>query len=364
MSVSEGASPRPAGRSLRAAVAPYQRSELRRSLSQVANTLVPYALMWVAMYWSLSVSYLLTLALAVVASGFLVRTFIIQHDCGHGSFFSSQRANNILGNICGVLTFTPYYQWRHDHAVHHATTGDLDRRGVGDIHTLTVSEYKELSSFQRLRYRIFRHPILLLVFGPLWLFVISQRFTSREAKSRERWSVYGTNLALLAIVGLAWLTIGIKAYLLIQLPVTMIAGCLAIWLFYCQHQFEDTYWAPHEDWDYETAAIQGSSYFQLPRVLQWFTGNIGFHHVHHLSPRIPNYHLEQCHNADPRFQQVTTLTIRSSLECFKLKLWDEERLELVPLRDIEAALRAERTEALRQAIKEAAVPAKEPLASE
>ncbi|HEU4322274.1 MAG TPA: fatty acid desaturase [Roseiflexaceae bacterium] len=328
-----------AARPLRTVVVPYQRSELRRSLWQVANTLIPYGLVLYLMYLSLSYSYALTLLLAVLAGGLLVRTFIILHDCGHGSFFASKRANDILGSICGVLTFTPYFQWRHDHAVHHATTGDLDRRGVGDVHTLTVAEYMALSPREQWKYRVFRHPVSLLIFGPAWSFVINQRFSSPHSRRRERLSVQGTNLALLAIMAIAWFTIGIQAYLLIQVPVVLIAGTAAIWLFYCQHQFEETYWERHEEWDFETAAIKGSSYFKLPRVLQWFTGNIGFHHVHHLSPRVPNYNLEICHLSDPRFQEATTLTIASSWDCFRLKLWDEQRRELMPWREAVAEAR-------------------------
>jgi omega-6 fatty acid desaturase (delta-12 desaturase) len=285
---------------------------------------------------SLAYPYWVTLALAVVASGFLVRIFIIQHDCGHGSFLPSKQASEIIGSICGLLTLTPFHQWRHDHALHHASTGDLDRRGHGDVHTLTVTEYLQLSEWQRLRYRIFRHPLAMLLIGPISTFIVSHRFVLPDGGPRERRSVYATNAAIL-IIGVAmsvWL--GVWAYLSIFLPVTLIAGMAAIWLFYCQHQFEDTYWAKHGDWNYETAALEGSSYFRLPRVLQWFTGNIGFHHVHHLSPRIPNYNLEACHNAHPRLQQVTTITIRSSLQAFTLKLWDEERAQLVGMKEIHA----------------------------
>ncbi len=286
------------------------------------------------MYRSLAISYWLTLALIVLASGFLVRIFIILHDCGHGSFFRSQRANDLLGSICGVLTFTPYLQWRHDHAMHHATAGDLDRRGYGDVYTLTVAEYRAMSRVDRLKYRFFRHPVLMLLAGPVWSFLLLQRVSLATSRARERRSVHLTNLAILAMaVGLA-LLMGWKAYLLIQLSVVLLAGTVAVWLFYCQHQFEEAYWAEHEEWDFEKAAIEGSSYFHMPRVLQWFTGNIGFHHVHHLNPRIPNYHLEASHKAHPRFQEATVLTWRSSLQCFAFKLWDEERRQMVRLREI------------------------------
>jgi acyl-lipid omega-6 desaturase (Delta-12 desaturase) len=330
----------PASTRLRAVIAPYQRADLRRSLWQVANTFIPYLLLWYLMYRSLAVAYWITLALAVLAAGFLVRIFIILHDCGHGSFFSSQRANDILGSICGVFTFTPYFQWRHDHAMHHATSGDLDRRGYGDVHTLTVAEYRAMSRWGRFKYRTFRHPLLMLLAGPIWSFIISQRIILPSSRSRERRSVHATNLALLIMASLLSLLMGLKAYLLIQLPVALLAATVAVWLFYCQHQFEETYWAQHKDWDFETAALEGSSYFHMPRILQWFTGNIGFHHVHHLNPRIPNYHLEASHNAHPRFQEATTLTWWSSWRCFIFKLWDEERQQLVRLREIERIVAA------------------------
>ncbi|GAB4109904.1 MAG: fatty acid desaturase DesE [Roseiflexaceae bacterium] len=266
----------------------------------------------------------------------MVRIFIILHDCGHGSFFSSRRANEIVGTICGFLTFTAFFQWRHAHAMHHATNGDLDRRGHGDVPMITVAEYLAMSPWQQLQYRIFRHPLTLLLAGPFYSFVITQRFTYKDSGLRERLSVYGTNIVLLAILVLSYFTIGIPTYLMIQGPVIIFAGMIAIWLFYCQHQFEGVYFAHHDEWSYEDAAIKGSSYFQLPRILQWFTGNIGFHHVHHLSPRIPNYHLEACHEAHPYFQEATTITLRSSLSYFALKFWDEERGELVGLDQIKS----------------------------
>lgn len=322
---------------LRTAVAPYQRADLRRSVWQLVNTFVPYIVLWYLMYRSLAYSYAITLPLALLAGGFMIRIFIILHDCGHGSFFASQTANNIVGSICGVLTFTPYFQWRHDHAVHHATAGDLDRRGGGDVYTLTVSEYLRLKPLDRFKYRVFRHPLLMLTVGPVWAFVLSQRMCLPHSRRRERLSVYGTNVALLVLmVGLS-LLMGVGPYLLILVPVTLFASSVALWLFYCQHQFEGTYWARHAEWDYETAALFGSSYFRMSRVGQWFTGNIGFHHVHHLNPRVPNYYLEACHNAHPRFQEATTVTLGSSWRFFTLKLWDEELQRLVTLREIAPA---------------------------
>jgi len=322
--------------SIRAVVAPYQHADLRRSLWQVVNTFVPYLLLWNLMYWSLAYSYWITLALAVIAGGFLIRIFIILHDCGHGSFFASKTANDILGSICGVLTFTPYFQWRHDHAVHHATAGDLDRRGGGDVYTLTVAEYRRMSAWERFQYRVLRHPLVMLTVGAAWAFILSQRVPLPRSRRRERRSVYATNIALLVIILVLSVTIGFRAYLLIQLPVALFAAMVAVWLFYCQHQFEGTYWARHPDWDFEIAALHGSSYFRMSKVVQWFTGNIGFHHVHHLNPRVPNYYLQACHNAHPRFQEATTITFWTSRKFFALKLWDEERQQLVGLRELRA----------------------------
>jgi omega-6 fatty acid desaturase (delta-12 desaturase) len=313
-------------------VAKYQNPSLQRSLWQVANTLIPYFVLLTLMYVSLSYSYWLTLLLALPAGGLLTRTFIIFHDCGHGSFFKSQRANNFLGMICGLLVFTPYYQWRFEHAVHHATSGDLDRRGTGDIVTLTVDEYLKLPRWGRFKYRLYRSPIVMLGIGPWFTFLISQRFINPISKKRERFSVYFSNLFIVALLVVAANTIGIKELLMIQLPVAFIGGLGGIWMFYIQHQFEGTYWQRHEEWDYATAAIRGSSYFKLPKVLQWFTGNIGFHHIHHLSSRIPNYALQQCMEENPEFQDVTTITLWSSLKSLRLNLWHEEECRLVSFR--------------------------------
>lgn len=319
----------------RSAVAPFQYADPRRSLWQLVNSLAPYFVLWALMYWSLSISYWLTLALSVLAAGFMVRLFIIFHDCGHGSFFASQRANDAVGVFTGILTFTAYYDWRHSHAVHHATAGDLDRRGMGDIFTMTVDEYLDASWEKRLVYRVYRCPPVMFGIGPSFLFLIVQRFPIRVAGKRERNSVFWTDLALLLIVGAAALTIGWQAYLLIQLPIMVIGGAAGVWLFYIQHQFEGVYWQRHEKWDYVAAALQGSSFYKLPRVLQWFTGNIGFHHVHHLSPRIPNYNLEPCHNSSPLFQAVKPITIPSSLKSLKLRLWDERAHCLVGFSAVE-----------------------------
>ena len=328
-------------------VARYQKPSIGRGVWQIVNTLVPYAVLWYLMYLSLSVSYWLVVPLAVLAAGFMVRLFIIHHDCGHGSFFKSRLANDILGFITGVLTFTPYYHWRWEHALHHATSGDLDRRGMGDIWTLTVQEYLESSRWRRFAYRLARNPVVLFVIAPLFMFVIRQRFPKAQASPRERHSVYWTNLAIFGLAaGLSWI-FGLKAYLLIQLMVVGVAGSVGVWLFYVQHQFEGVYWERAEEWDYATAALQGSSFYKLPKVLQWFSGSIGFHHIHHLSPRIPNYHLEKCHNAEPMFQTVKPVTLFSSLKSFTFRLWDEQRRKLVGYRHLRTVRRRQR-EAVRR----------------
>jgi omega-6 fatty acid desaturase (delta-12 desaturase) len=328
-------------------VAKYTVPSLPKAIWQVVNTLVPYVALWVGMVMSLSVSYWLTLGLAVIAGLLLVRVFIIFHDCGHGSFFKSQRANDILGFIMGMLTFTPYRHWTWQHSVHHQTSGDLDRRGEGDIWTLTVNEYLASSRLRRFFYRLTRNPFVMFGVAPLVLFYGWQRIPSPRAKGRDRKSVMAMNLALALMVGgMMWL-IGWKEYLMIQVPVTLVAGIAGIWMFYVQHQFEDVYWEHRDDWDYTTAALEGSSYYKLPKVLQWFTGNIGFHHIHHLSSRVPNYYLEDCHNSHPLFYNVKPITLRSSLKCINLRLYDEESKQLIGYKqfrkirkDREAKLRA------------------------
>lgn len=310
----------------------YQKAALSRALWQMLNTLIPYGILWYLMYLSLPVSYWLTAGLALVASGFLVRVFILFHDCGHGSFFKSRKANDALGFITGVLCFTPYHHWRWQHALHHASAGDLDRRGTGDVWTLTVEEYLAASRWKRFAYRLARNPFVLFVLAPLFLFLVLQRIPSRKAARRERNSVFLTNLALVAMgIGLG-LLFGFKTYLLLQGGILLAAGVAGVWLFYVQHQFEGVYWERSQEWDYATAALEGSSFYKLPKVLQWFSGNIGFHHIHHLSPRIPNYHLEKCHNAEPMFQTVQAVTLLSSLKSLTFRLWDEQRRRLVSFR--------------------------------
>jgi len=307
----------------------YQKSSAPRALWQIVNTLVPYALLWYLMYLSLAVSWWLTIPLAILAGAFVVRIFIIFHDCGHGSFFKSRAANDVWGFLCGMLTFTPYYQWRWEHALHHATSGDLDRRGIGDVWTMTVQEYLEASRGKRFAYRLSRNPFVLFVLAPLYVFLVRHRCPRAGANRRERHSVYWMNLAILGMAGMLTAIFGLKAYLLIQLTALLVGGAAGFWLFYVQHQFEGVYWERRDEWDYATAALQGSSFYKLPRVLQWFSGNIGFHHIHHLSPRIPNYNLEKCHLANPLFQTVKPVTFFRSFKSLTFRLWDEQRRKLV-----------------------------------
>lgn len=313
----------------RAAVAAFEKPSLPRALWQVVNTLGLYALLWYLMYLSVSVSWWLTVPLVVAAGALLVRVFIIFHDCGHGSFFRWRWANHVLGFVTGVLTFTPFYHWRWEHARHHATAGDLDRRGTGDIWTMTVREYLESSCWRRFAYRLARNPFVLFVVAPLVVFIVRQRFPSAKANARERRSVWVMNIALAGMVAAGAWVFGPLTYVLLQLGVVMVAGAAGVWLFYVQHQFEDAYWERHEQWDYTRAALEGSSFYKLPRVLQWLSGNIGYHHIHHLSPRIPNYNLQRCHEAHPIFRQVRPITLTASLRSLGYRLWDERRRRLV-----------------------------------
>jgi acyl-lipid omega-6 desaturase (Delta-12 desaturase) len=315
-------------------VARYQRPSTGRALWQTVNTLGPYALLWYLMYLSLPVSWWLVVPLILLAAAFHVRTFIIHHDCGHGSFFKSRRANDVLGFITGVLTFTPYHHWRWEHALHHATSGDLDRRGMGDIWTLTVQEYLEASRWKRFAYRLARNPIVLFVLAPLYVFLIKHRFPKAKASLRERRSVFWTNVALAGTTAGMIAIFGFVPYLILVLALLTVAGAAGFWLFYVQHQFEDVYWERGQEWDYARAALQGSSFYKLPKVLQWFSGNIGFHHIHHLSSRIPNYNLERCHKAEPLFQTARTITLFSSFKSLTFRLWDEQCKKLVSYRHL------------------------------
>lgn len=309
----------------------YQNSSSRKGIWQICNSFIPFFIIWYLMYLSLDVSYWLTLLLSLPTAGFVVRIFIIQHDCGHGSFFKSKRANDFWGMVGSIISLTPYHHWRKKHAIHHASAGKLEKRGIGDIYTMTVDEFLQQSKWGRFKYRLYRNPVILFVVIPFILFVILHRFPFPSSKNLKNLhpTVYYTTLVILSISALLIWLIGWQAFLLVQLPITFVASSTGTWLFYVQHQFEDTYWSNNNSWDYTLAALQGSSYYKLPKVLQWFTGNIGFHHIHHLSPKIPNYHLEKCHKENPVLQEGPILTIRSSFKSMFLRLWDEKQNKLI-----------------------------------
>lgn len=319
-------------------VAPYEKTDTKASIRQLVNTLVPLVLLWYGAYLSLSVSYWLTLPIAIVAAGFVVRTFIIFHDCCHQSFFKNRLANDILGTITGVLTLCPYEQWKNAHAIHHATSSNLDKRGIGDIWILTVDEYAASSLWQRIAYRIYRNPLVMFGLGPSFVFLLQYRFNRKGARRRERMGNYLTNVLLVALYALLIWAVGWQAFVMVQGPIFFVSGLLGIWLFYVQHQFEDSYFENEEEWSYVKAAVEGSSYYKLPTVLQWITGNIGFHHVHHLSPKVPNYNLEKAHEATPPLQMATTITLRTSLKSLRFHLWDERNKTFVGFRDIKRVL--------------------------
>jgi omega-6 fatty acid desaturase (delta-12 desaturase) len=307
----------------------YNRPDSLKSWWQIINSLGPYLILWVLMVKSLEISYWLTLLLAIFAAGFLVRIFIIFHDCGHGSFFKSKQLNKIIGIIMGFIVFTPYHKWHKDHKIHHQTVGNLDKRGTGDVTTLTVEEYKSLSRWKRFSYRFYRNPLFLFGIAPMLLFTLQHRFTKTGMQGKEKLYVHLTTLALIAVIALIMFFIGWKAFLLIQLPVLYIASVHGVWLFYVQHQYRHVLWTKSESWDYKNIALNGSSLFKLPAILNWFTGNIGYHHIHHLSPLIPNYNLKKCHRENPIFQEVKPLTFFSAFESLWLRLWDEKRQMLI-----------------------------------
>jgi acyl-lipid omega-6 desaturase (Delta-12 desaturase) len=310
-------------------LAAYARPRLGRSVLDIFTSVVPYLAVSVLIYLALDVSYLLALALMLLAAGFLVRTFIVFHDCAHGSLLPSKRANRSVGRFLGLFVLSPFQRWRHDHAIHHGTSGDLERRGVGDIVTLTVGEYQARSWRGRLAYRLIRNPVVMFGLGPILAMIIGPRIATRSQRPRLRHSVLGTDVVLVMVIGgLCWL-IGWQRFLLVWAPAAMLAGSVGIWLFYVQHQFEDAYWQSAADWSYSDAALRGSSYLKLPKVLQFFTGNIGLHHVHHLNARIPNYNLQRAHDENAVFHQVPTLSLWDGLRSVRLKLWDEERGKLV-----------------------------------
>jgi omega-6 fatty acid desaturase (delta-12 desaturase) len=323
----------------RSLVAASETPSLFQSLFQMVTSVGLFLAGCAAMYWSLNVSYLLTAALLIPTAGVLVRVFIIQHDCGHGSFFRSRWLNDLVGQFCGLLSFTPYAQWRRQHSGHHRHWNNLDRREAGaDIYSTcrTVAEYQALSAWDRFTYRALRHPIIAHVLIPpvVFLFLYRIPFDTPKDWGRERRSVYLTNLALIALAATLMMILGIWQVLLVQVPVMALTSMFGVGLFSVQHRFDDVVWARQNEWNSVKASLQGSSYFKLPRVLQWFTGNIGFHHIHHLSPRVPNYRLEACHNSHPALNTVRTLGWRDSFRAIRLMLWDESGRQMVRFADV------------------------------
>ncbi|RIW28453.1 fatty acid desaturase [Bacillus salacetis] len=319
-------------KTLKKEIAPYEKSTMKESVWQVINTLGPFILLWILAYQSLSVSYWLALIPMVFAAGFLVRSFIIFHDCTHYSFFKSRRANRIFGTLIGVLSLFPFDQWGHDHTVHHATSGNLDKRGTGDIWTLTVKEYAEAPLKQRLAYRLYRSPFVMFILGPIYVFLLKNRFNRKNARKKERNNTYLVNIIIVALIALLGITLGWKPFLLVQGTIFMISGSAGIWLFYVQHTFEDSYFEENSEWQYVLAAVEGSSFYKLPKILQFLTGNIGYHHIHHLSPRVPNYRLEDAHANTEALQHVPTITLMTSLQSLRFRLWDEEKKTFVSFR--------------------------------
>ncbi len=318
----------------------FKGGDTKRSIFQLVTTLLLFTATCILMFFSLSISYWITLALTLPAAGFMTRLFIFQHDCGHGSFFNSKAANTWVGRFLGVLTFTPYDYWRRAHNMHHATSGDLNRRSVGGIDTITKAEYEALSKKKQFFYRLYRNPAILLLIGTPYHVIIAQRFAQEQRTpfhdgyqslppSSIRKSINSTNIALIIFYGALSYMIGFGALMAIYLPTLILTTWLGGWLFYIQHQFEETYWEDNKDWDKQESALMGSSYYALPKIIQWFTGNIGLHHIHHLCSQIPNYKLQECMDARPELARINRLGFIDSIKCIKLKLWDEEKNKLV-----------------------------------
>ncbi|MBB6448071.1 omega-6 fatty acid desaturase (delta-12 desaturase) [Geomicrobium halophilum] len=319
---------------LKKSTAPFAISDTRAGILQLINSILPFFLFWFLAYHSLSISVWLTFVFAVIAAGFVVRIFIIFHDCTHGSFFKSSKANRLVGTITGIITHFAFSKWKRSHAMHHATSGNLDKRGTGDIWMMTVNEYIHAPFWTRLSYRLYRNPIVMFGLGPCFLFLIENRFNKKDAKQKEKMNTYLINTSIAMIYTLVIWAIGWQAFLFVQGPILFISGMLGIWLFYVQHQFEDSYFENEEEWSFVKAAIDGSSYYKLPKVIQWITGNIGFHHVHHLSPKVPNYHLEKTHENITPLQQATTITLATSLKSLRFRLFDEANQTFVSFKEI------------------------------
>jgi acyl-lipid omega-6 desaturase (Delta-12 desaturase) len=321
---------------LRKSVAPYASSNTKLSIIQLINSIVPFFLLWFFAYQSLNVSIWLSIVFSIVAAGFVVRIFIIFHDCTHMSFFKNSKANRVVGTITGIITHFAFEKWKRNHAIHHATSSNLDKRGTGDVWVMTVDEYAEASFWGRLAYRLYRNPFVLFGLGPIYLFFIENRINRKGAKRKERLNTYLINASIVVIYALLIWAIGWQAFLIVQLPILMIAGSAGIWLFYVQHQFEDSYFENEDEWDYVKAAVDGSSYYKLPKVLEWITGSIGYHHVHHLAPRVPNYNLEKAHESTPPLHQATTITLASSLVSIRFRLYNQASKSFISFKEFKA----------------------------
>ncbi|MFD2705735.1 fatty acid desaturase [Salibacterium lacus] len=319
---------------LKQSVTPFAQPNIKTSIIQIINSILPFFVIWFLAYQSIAVSLWLTIPLTIAAAGFAVRIFIIFHDCAHDSFFEKKKTNQIVGTITGIITHFAFAKWKKTHAMHHATSGNLDKRGTGDIWMMTVEEYAAASRWKKITYRLYRNPFVMFGLGPFFLFLLENRFNDKTAKKSEKRNTYLINGSIAAIYALLIWVIGWQAFLIVQLPVLYVSGALGIWLFYVQHQFEDSYFENEERWNFVKAAVDGSSYYKLPKIMQWLSGNIGFHHVHHLSPRVPNYNLEKTHEQVTPLQQVTTITLWSSLQSIRFRLYDEDNKRFVNFREM------------------------------
>lgn len=323
---------------------PYANAQTKSSIIQLLNTIIPFFVFWFIAYQTLSISFWLSLPFSIITAGFMIRSFIIFHDCTHGSFFKSKKLNDFFGTFTGVITHFAYQKWKREHSIHHATSGNLDKRGIGDIWVMTVKEYEEAGKWERLQYRLYRNPLVLFGLGPLFLFLAANRFNRKGPKRKERLNTYLINAILVGAYCLIGFTLGWHVILLVQLPIIYIAGAAGIWLFYVQHQFEDSYFENESEWDFVKAAVDGSSYYKLPKWLEWMTGSIGYHHVHHLAPRVPNYNLEKAHENTPPLHQATTITLKTSLESIKFRLYDEDNKTFITFRNMKRRLKNNRNQ--------------------
>ena len=317
-------------------MAVYAQSDRKKSIIQLVNTILPLLILWAFGYSVFPYSITLSVVSAILSAGFVIRAFIIFHDCTHGSFFKSKKANDRVGFLTGLLTSFPYEKWKREHSIHHATSSNLDKRGIGDIEMLTVEEYMAKSTFGKIAYRMYRNPLVMFGLGPIYMVLVLNRFNRSDAKKKERNNTYVMNATLFAIIAILIIAFGWQAFLIVHGITLFVAGALGIWLFYIQHTYEDSYFEHDHEWDYVKAAVEGSSYYKLPKVLQWVTGNIGFHHVHHLSPRVPNYNLENVHETVKPLQKATTITLKTSLESIRFKLYDSSKMKFITFKEAKA----------------------------